>query len=256
MIILVRERDDPNARHGPDRDAFATWRYTRRGWRRVPGNETFRPRPDNEPYRVLIVDEHGDELASLRLLQTPKLPRLAAFLPPAIGNFPVLRHPLTWESTRMRVDDAAPIPGPAYRRLMTGLFKLVLGVGLTRAVSLYTPGLRRILVRTGVDAGAIGSPLEHGTPASAADLIAHANTLLHGLTERTLLEEGPQSGHGTVHTPLARSLAALVEAVRRDRALAVLHESTRKLATLQRTLLLAGVGATAPFHHFPLNRRD
>jgi len=133
-------------------DAFGT----RRGWQvSVKNGKECDQFDEINPLYLMCVDDHGELLASLRLLQTTGPHMLADVFHDLLGDEPLLRSPLIWESTRFCVNkNASEIRNAGgvnavTCELLEGLCTVANKSGLHNLVSVYDVFMERILRRSG-----------------------------------------------------------------------------------------------------------
>lgn len=177
----------------------------RRGWSvDVFNGLEFDQFDDLDALYILAVNDDGELLASLRLLQTTGPHMLADVFPETLNGQPPVRHPLIWESTRFCVDTAKAAQfAPNGINFVTGqllaaLFETALSIGLEQIVSVYDLYMERILRRAGCIFDRLGPPHEYdGLPTVAGVFEVSENVISRiwaaaGITESVL----PQNHKG------------------------------------------------------------
>jgi len=133
-------------------DAFGV----RRGWRvNIVDHKEIDQFDDLNPLYLMSVDDNGQLLASLRLLQTTGPHMLADVFGELLGDEPLIRSPLVWESTRFCVNTKASSIQNAGGvnsvtcELLEALCTVANKSGLTNLVSVYDVFMERVLKRSG-----------------------------------------------------------------------------------------------------------
>ena len=128
----------------------------RRGWRvNVVDGKEIDQFDELNPLYLMCVDDHGQLLASLRLLQTTGPHMLANVFPDLLGDEAVIRSPLVWESTRFCVNKHASMDyseggvNAVTCELLEALCTVANKSGLTNLVSVYDVFMERVLRRSG-----------------------------------------------------------------------------------------------------------
>ncbi|WP_199773082.1 acyl-homoserine-lactone synthase [Ensifer adhaerens] len=120
-----------------------------------------------DPTYVLVSNDAGILVASLRVLPTTGPHMLADVFRDIMAESSVIRHPLIWESSRFCIDPAvARNYGPdginmVTREVLHGLFSLARDCGVQNVVSVYDLMVERILRRAGCLFDRIGSVVEY-----------------------------------------------------------------------------------------------
>jgi acyl homoserine lactone synthase len=128
----------------------------RRGWRvSVSDGKEIDEFDELNPLYLMCVDQSGQLLASLRLLQTTGPHMLANVFSDLLGEESVVRSPLVWESTRFCVNKYASQNYSAGGvnavtcELLEALCTVGNKSGLTNIISVYDIFMERVLRRSG-----------------------------------------------------------------------------------------------------------
>jgi acyl homoserine lactone synthase len=162
----------------------------RRGWRVVVNEGRERDHFDDLNPLYIMVTDGSHLLASLRLLQTTGPHMLADIFPETLGDTPVIRHPLVWESTRFCVDTrhaaehSATGVSTITRELLTGLFAKACEIGLTNIISVYDLYIERILRRAGCRFDRIAPPFEYDGLKTVAGLFEVSEEVVWAIAHR------------------------------------------------------------------------
>ena len=150
----------------------------RLGWRVEVKNGKERDQFDNlNPLYVISVDENGNVIGTLRLLQTTGPHMLSDVFPQLLPDNQMVRSPLIWESTRFCVDTQKvkdkPVKGlnTVTGELLSALLEIGLYAGLTHIVTVIDVRMERILLRAACPVERLGSPVKIGKVPSLAILM-------------------------------------------------------------------------------------
>jgi len=162
----------------------------RRKWRvAVSGGREVDHFDDLDPLYVMVVNQQGKLLASLRVLPTTGPHMLADVFPETMGELPPIRHPLIWESSRFCVDtEAANAYSPkgvnkVTGELLAGLFETALHASIINVVSVYDLYLERILRSAGCRFDRLAPPCEYDGLKTVAGLFEVTPAAIQGIRE-------------------------------------------------------------------------
>ncbi|MCP1201085.1 acyl-homoserine-lactone synthase [Notoacmeibacter sp. MSK16QG-6] len=158
MLIVTRQTNNSKFRDIFDQMyALRARQFSqRRGWNVHVVNGLEKDRFDElRPIYIMVVSGDKRLLASLRLLSTTEPHMLSDVFPEVMGNMPLVRDPMIWESSRFCVDTtlardfATDGINIVTRTLLSGLFTTALSHGFSNIISVYDIYLEKILRRSG-----------------------------------------------------------------------------------------------------------
>lgn len=125
---------------------------------------------DLDPAHVIAVDDEGEVVGCMRLLQTTGPHMLSDVFSSLLDGEPPLRSSTIWEATRFCVDTKRLTGGRgsnsiAYvtSEVMIGAFEYAQRAGVTDAVAVIDPVMNRVMQRSGnAPHGYLGSPKDMG----------------------------------------------------------------------------------------------
>ncbi|MBD3764120.1 MAG: GNAT family N-acetyltransferase [Rhodobacterales bacterium] len=134
---------------------------------------------DLDPAHVISVDDQGQVVGCMRLLQTTGPHMLADVFSSILDGEPPLRSATLWEATRFCVDTARLGSGRGPNTIshvtsevMIGAFEYGMAAGITDAVAVIDPVMDRVLKRSGnAPHGYLGSPKPMGKVTALAALM-------------------------------------------------------------------------------------
>ncbi len=132
-----------------------------------------------DPAHVISVDDQGEVVGCMRLLQTTGPHMLADVFASILDGEPPLRSSTLWEATRFCVDTARLGTGRGRNTIsyvtsevMIGAFEYAMQAGVTDAVAVIDPVMNRVLQRSGnAPYGYVGSPKDMGKVVAMAALM-------------------------------------------------------------------------------------
>lgn len=152
----------------------------RLGWDVQVSQGMERDRFDNlDPAHVISVDDDGQVVGCMRLLQTTGPHMLSDVFSSILDGEPPLRSATCWEATRFCVDTERLASGRARNSIayvtsevMIGAFEFAMSAGVTDAVAVIDPVMDRVLKRSGnAPHGYLGSPKPMGKVTALAALM-------------------------------------------------------------------------------------
>ena len=131
---------------------------------------------DLDPAHIVSLNDDGDVVGCMRLLQTTGPHMLADVFAPLLDGEPPLRSARIWEATRFCVDTERLVDrrGPnsichVTSEVMIGAFEYGLEAGVTDAVAVIDPVMLRVMKRSG------NAPYDYlGTPKQMGKVVALA----------------------------------------------------------------------------------
>jgi N-acyl-L-homoserine lactone synthetase len=132
-----------------------------------------------DPAHVVSVDEDGNVVGCMRLLQTTGPHMLADVFSSILDGEPPIRSSTVWEATRFCVDTQR-LTGDRGRNtisyvtseVMIGAFEYAMEAGVTDAVAVIDPVMNRVLKRSGnAPYGYLGTPKDMGKVVAMAALM-------------------------------------------------------------------------------------
>jgi len=134
---------------------------------------------DLDPAHVISVDEDGDVVGCMRLLQTTGPHMLSDVFSCLLDGEPPIRSSRVWEATRFCVDTKKLTRGKHPRSIsyvtsevMIGAFEYGMKAGIKDAVAVIDPVMDRVLKRSGnAPYGYLGSPKPMGKVTALAALM-------------------------------------------------------------------------------------
>ena len=132
-----------------------------------------------DPAHVVSVDEDGNVVGCMRLLQTTGPHMLADVFSSILDGEPPLRSSTVWEATRFCVDTQRLTGGRGRNTIsyvtsevMIGAFEYAMDAGVTDAVAVIDPVMNRVLQRSGnAPYGYLGTPKDMGKVVAMAALM-------------------------------------------------------------------------------------
>lgn len=132
-----------------------------------------------DPAHVISVDDEGNVVGCMRLLQTTGPHMLADVFSSILDGEPPLRSSTVWEATRFCVDTQRLTGGRGRNTIsyvtsevMIGAFEFAMSAGVTDAVAVIDPVMNRVLQRSGnAPYGYLGSPKDMGKVYAMAALM-------------------------------------------------------------------------------------
>jgi N-acyl-L-homoserine lactone synthetase len=149
----------------------------RLGWDVKVVNGEERDRFDQlDPAHVVSIDDDGDVVGCMRLLQTTGPHMLADVFAPLLDGEPPLRSATLWEATRFCVDTEKLNHGrgpnsvsSVTSEVMIGAFEYAMEAGIADAVAVIDPVMNRVLKRSG------NAPYDYlGSPKAMGKVVAMA----------------------------------------------------------------------------------
>jgi acyl homoserine lactone synthase len=132
-----------------------------------------------DPAHIISVDEQGNVVGCMRLLQTTGPHMLADVFSSILDGEPPLRSSTVWEATRFCVDTQRLSRGQGRNTIsyvtcevMIGAFEFAMAAGVRDAVAVIDPVMNRVLQRSGnAPYGYLGSPKPMGKVVALAALM-------------------------------------------------------------------------------------
>lgn len=132
-----------------------------------------------DPAHVISVDDDGNVVGCMRLLQTTGPHMLADVFASILDGDAPLRSSTVWEATRFCVDTNRLTGGRGRNtisyvtsEIMIGAFEFAMSAGVTDAVAVIDPVMNRVLQRSGnAPYGYLGSPKDMGKVVAMAALM-------------------------------------------------------------------------------------
>lgn len=157
-----------------------------------------------DPTHIISVDDDGEVVGCMRLLQTTGPHMLADVFAPLLGGEPPLRSSRLWEATRFCVDTERLVDrrgrhsiSHVTTEVMIGAFEYALDAGISDAVAVIDPVMHRVMKRSG------NAPSDYlGRPTQMGKVMAMA--VLMDVTEERIARLREFSGiHEDVFAPRA-----------------------------------------------------
>jgi acyl homoserine lactone synthase len=134
---------------------------------------------DLDPSHIISVNEAGDVVGCMRLLQTTGPHMLADVFAPLLGGEPPLRSSRLWEATRFCVDTERLTDrrgrnsiSHVTSEVMIGAFEYGIEAGITDAVAVIDPVMHRVMKRSGNGpSDYLGQPTQMGKVVAMAVLM-------------------------------------------------------------------------------------
>jgi acyl homoserine lactone synthase len=134
---------------------------------------------DLDPAHVVSVDDEGNVVGCMRLLQTTGPHMLADVFSSLLDGEPPLRSSTVWEATRFCVDTQRLAGGRGRNSIsyvtsevMIGAFEFAMAAGVQDAVAVIDPVMNRVMQRSGnAPYGYLGSPKPMGKVVALAALM-------------------------------------------------------------------------------------
>ena len=134
---------------------------------------------DLDPAHVISVDDEGNVVGCMRLLQTTGPHMLADVFSSILDGEPPLRSSTVWEATRFCVDTQRLSRGRGRNTIsyvtsevMIGAFEFAMTAGVQDAVAVIDPVMNRVMQRSGnAPYGYLGSPKPMGKVVALAALM-------------------------------------------------------------------------------------
>ena len=134
---------------------------------------------DLDPAHVVSVDDEGNVVGCMRLLQTTGPHMLADVFSSLLDGEPPLRSSTVWEATRFCVDTQRLAGGRGRNSIsyvtsevMIGAFEFAMAAGVQDAVAVIDPVMSRVMQRSGnAPHGYLGSPKPMGKVVALAALM-------------------------------------------------------------------------------------
>jgi len=134
---------------------------------------------DLDPAHVISVDDDGNVVGCMRLLQTTGPHMLADVFASILDGEPPLRSSTVWEATRFCVDTQRLSRGRGRNTIsyvtsevMIGAFEFAMAAGVQDAVAVIDPVMNRVMQRSGnAPYGYLGSPKPMGKVVALAALM-------------------------------------------------------------------------------------
>ncbi len=134
---------------------------------------------DLDPAHVISVDDNGEVVGCMRLLQTTGPHMLSDIFGELLDGEPPLRSATVWEATRFCVDTERLTRGMERNSIsyvtsevMIGAFEFAMSAGISDAVAVIDPVMDRVLKRSGnAPYGYLGSPKPMGKVTALAALM-------------------------------------------------------------------------------------
>jgi acyl homoserine lactone synthase len=134
---------------------------------------------DLDPAHVISVDDDGNVVGCMRLLQTTGPHMLADVFSSILDGEPPLRSSTVWEATRFCVDTQRLSRGRGRNTIsyvtsevMIGAFEFAMAAGVQDAVAVIDPVMNRVMQRSGnAPYGYLGSPKPMGKVVALAALM-------------------------------------------------------------------------------------
>lgn len=132
-----------------------------------------------DPTHIISVDDDGEVVGCMRLLQTTGPHMLADVFSPLLGGEPPLRSSRLWEATRFCVDTERLTDrrgrnsiSHVTSEVMIGAFEYGLEAGISDAVAVIDPVMHRVMKRSGnAPADYLGRPTQMGKVVAMAVLM-------------------------------------------------------------------------------------
>lgn len=132
-----------------------------------------------DPAHVISVDDDGNVVGCMRLLQTTGPHMLADVFSSLLDGEPPLRSSTVWEATRFCVDTQRLSGGRGRNSIsyvtsevMIGAFEFAMSAGVQDAVAVIDPVMNRVMQRSGnAPYGYLGSPKPMGKVVALAALM-------------------------------------------------------------------------------------
>lgn len=132
-----------------------------------------------DPAHVISVDDQGQVVGCMRLLQTTGPHMLADVFSSILDGEPPLRSSTLWEATRFCVDTNRLTTGRGRNTIsyvtsevMIGAFEYAMAAGVTDAIAVIDPVMNRVLQRSGnAPNGYVGTPKPMGKVVAMAALM-------------------------------------------------------------------------------------
>ena len=132
-----------------------------------------------DPAHVVSVDDEGNVVGCMRLLQTTGPHMLADVFSSILDGEPPLRSSTVWEATRFCVDTQRLSRGRGRNTIsyvtsevMIGAFEFAMAAGVQDAVAVIDPVMNRVMQRSGnAPYGYLGSPKPMGKVVALAALM-------------------------------------------------------------------------------------
>jgi len=132
-----------------------------------------------DPTHIISVDDDGEVVGCMRLLQTTGPHMLADVFAPLLGGEPPLRSSRLWEATRFCVDTERLVDrrgrnsiSHVTSEVMIGAFEYGLEAGISDAVAVIDPVMHRVMKRLGnAPADYLGRPTQMGKVVAMAVLM-------------------------------------------------------------------------------------
>lgn len=156
----------------------------RLGWDVKVENNREKDRYDDlDPAHVVSLDDEGNVVGCMRLLQTTGPHMLADVFAPLLDGEPPLRSSSIWEATRFCVDtvrltgrNGTKSIGYVTSEVMIGAFEYGMRAGIQDAVAVIDPVMDRVLQRSGnAPYDYLGSPKSMGKVTALAALMDCSN---------------------------------------------------------------------------------
>ncbi|KEO54948.1 acyl-homoserine-lactone synthase [Thioclava pacifica] len=163
---------------------------------------------DLDPAHVISLDDKGQVVGCMRLLQTTGPHMLSDVFSCLLDGEPPIRSPHVWEATRFCVDTNLLGRGPTRNSIsyvtsevMIGAFEYGMHAGITDAVAVIDPVMNRVMQRSGnAPYGYLGSPHPMGKVTALAALMDCSEERIeslrafsgirHDVFEQQVYEEG------------------------------------------------------------------
>jgi acyl homoserine lactone synthase len=134
---------------------------------------------DLDPAHVISIDDDGNVVGCMRLLQTTGPHMLADVFSSILDGEPPLRSSTVWEATRFCVDTQRLSRGRGRNTIsyvtsevMIGAFEFAMAAGVQDAVAVIDPVMNRVMQRSGnAPYGYLGSPKPMGKVVALAALM-------------------------------------------------------------------------------------
>ena len=132
-----------------------------------------------DPTHIISVDDDGEVVGCMRLLQTTGPHMLSDVFAPLLGGEPPLRSSRLWEATRFCVDTERLTDrrgrnsiSHVTSEVMIGAFEYGLEAGITDAVAVIDPVMHRVMKRSGnAPSDYVGRPTQMGKVVAMAVLM-------------------------------------------------------------------------------------
>ena len=154
--------------------------HGRLGWDvTVEGGEERDVFDSLDPTHVICVDDDGEVVGCMRLLQTTGPHMLSDVFSPLLGGEPPLRSSRLWEATRFCVDTERLTDrrgrnsiSHVTSEVMIGAFEYGMDAGISDAVAVIDPVMHRVMKRSGnAPSDYLGQPTQMGKVVAMAVLM-------------------------------------------------------------------------------------